>query len=145
MLVWTVAIVIPIAPFSYIQPIMVGGGPGVWFLVGYLLYAAVGVGGFGAFSSFLFAIEIHERRAPSEKIMLIGFVLSFIGVLSGCLLLGIAGLSGGYVIVVEHSTTDIAQNVLSPFVNPITAACLVSVIGAGACLYGMAAAKATET
>jgi len=145
MLVWTVTIVIPITPFSYIQPIMVGGGPGNWFLVGYLLYAAVGVGGFGVFSSFLFAVEIHERRAPSDKIMLAGLILSFIGVLSSCLLLGIAGFSGGYAIVLEHSTTDIAQNILSPYVNPITAASLVSVIGTGTCLYGMAAAKATET
>jgi hypothetical protein len=124
---------------------MVGGGPGTWFLVGYLLYAAVGVGDFGVISSFLFAIEIHERRAPNGRIMLVGLILSFIGVLSGCLLLGIAGMSGGYAVVIEHSTTDIAQSILSPYVNPITAASLVSVIGAGTSLYGVAAAKATET
>ena len=77
--------------------------------------------------------------------MLVGLTLLVVGVVSSCLLLGIAGASGGYAIVIQHSTTDIAENVLSPYVNPITAASLVAVIGAGASLCGMAAAKATET
>jgi hypothetical protein len=144
-MVWTIAILLPIAPFSYLQPIVVGGGPGTWFLLGYLLYPTIGVGGFGAISSFLFAIETYELRTPNGKIMSVGLALLVVGVLAGCLLLGIAGVSGGYTIVILHSTSDVAQDILSPYVNPITAASLIAVIGAGTSLYGMAAAKATET
>jgi len=142
---WTVAILLPFAPFSYLQPIMVGGGPGTWFLVGYLLYPTVGVGGFAAISSFLFAIETYELRRPNGRTMMAGLALLVGGVLSGCLLLGIAGVTGGYVIVIQHSTVDVTERVLSPYVNVITAASLIAVIGAGISLYGMAAAKATET
>jgi hypothetical protein len=142
---WTVAIVIPFAPFSYLQPIMVGGGPGTWFLVGYLLYPTVGVGGFAGISSLLFVIETYEGRTLNYGIMIIGFVLLCGGVLVGCVLLGIAGLSGGYVIIVQNSTVNVAQSVLSSYVVPISTASLAAVAGAGVCIYGMAAAKATRT
>jgi hypothetical protein len=44
-LAWTVVVVLPWAPFSYLPPIIVGGGPGTWFILGYFLFVAVGVGG----------------------------------------------------------------------------------------------------
>jgi len=144
-MLWTIAIVLPFAPFSYLQPIMVGGGPGTWFLVGYLLYPIVGVGGFASISSLLFVIETYEGRCLNYGIMLIGFVMLYGGVLAGCVLLGIAGVSGGYAIIVQNSTVNVAQSVLSPYVAPISIASLAAVAGAGVCIYGMAAAKATET
>jgi len=144
-ILWTIAIVLPFSPFSYLQPIMVGGGPGTWFLVGYLLYPTVGVGGFASISSLLFVIETYERRTLNRAIMLIGFILLYVGVLAGCVLLGLAGVSGGYATIVQGSTVNVAQNVLAPYVTPISTASLAAVGGAGVLIYGMAAAKATES
>jgi hypothetical protein len=144
-MLWTIAIVIPFAPFSYLQPIMVGGGPGTWFLVGYILYPTVGVGGFASISSFLFVIETYERRNMNRGVMLTGLTLLYGGVLFGCVLLGVAGVSGGYAIIIQHSTVNVAQSVLLPYVTPITIASLAAVAGAAVSIYGMAAAKATET
>ena len=144
-MLWTIAIVLPFAPYSYLQPIIVGGGPGTWFLVGYILYPIVGVGGFASISSFLFAIETYERRNLNQGIMLTGLILLYGGVLAGCVLLGIAGVSGGYAIIIQHSTVSVAQSVLSPYVTPITTASLAAVAGAGVSIYGMATAKATKT
>ncbi len=144
-ILWTIAIVLPFGPFSYLQPIMVGGGPGTWLLVGYLLYPTIGVGGFASIASFLFMIETYERRNLTHGVMLTGLILLFVGVLAGCVLLGIAGAIGGYTLVVQHSTVNFTQNLLSPYVDPITAASLVAVAGTGVLMYGMATAKATKT
>lgn len=144
-MLWTITIVLPFAPFSYLQPIMVGGGPGTWFLVGYFLYPIVGVGGFSSISSFLFAVETYERRNLNYGIMLTGLTLLFVGVLAGCVLLGLAGAIGGYTLVIQHSTVSVARELLSPYVDPITAASLGAVAGAGVLMYGMATAKATKT
>jgi hypothetical protein len=144
-ILWTIAIVLPFAPFSYLEPIMVGGGPGTWFLVGYLLYPTIGVGGFASIASFLFMIETYERRNLNHGILMTGFALLFVGVLTGCVLLGVAGAISGYALVIQQSTVNVTQNLLSPYVDPITAASLVAVAGAGVLIYGMATAKATKT
>ena len=124
---------------------MVGGGAGTWFLVGYLLYPIIGVGGFASIASFLFMIETYERRNLHHGMMLTGLVLLFVGVLAGCMLLGVAGAIGGYTLVIQQSTVNVTQSLLSPYVDPITAASLVAVAGAGVLIYGMATAKATKT
>jgi hypothetical protein len=141
---WTILILLPFAPFSYLQPIMVGGGAGTWFLLGYLLFPAVAVGGSTAISSLVFVIEIHERRRLNYGIMLTGLILLYAGVLTGCFLLAVAGASGGYALVIQHSTANNAQILLSSYVDPITAASLVAVTGTGFTIYGMATAKATK-
>jgi hypothetical protein len=141
---WTVAILLPFAPFSYLQPIIVGGGAGTWFLVAYLLFPTVAVGGFAGISSLVFVIEAYERRRLNHAVMLTGFILLYGGAVAGCLLLGIAGASGGYALVIQPSTVNAAQNVLSPYVDPITAASSIAVAGTVFTTYGMATAKATK-
>lgn len=108
-----------------------GGWAGTWFPIGYLLYPIVGIGGFTSISSFLFAIETYERRELNYGIMLVGLTLLFVGVLAGCVLLGIAGAFGGYTLVIQHSTVNAAHYLLSLYVDPISAAALVAVAGAG--------------
>lgn len=142
---WTLVIVLPVAPFSYLPPIMIGGGPGTWFLLGYILYVAVGVGGFAGLSAFLFAIETYERRRLNETVMLIGFVLLCLGLNVGCLLLGVAGAMGGYALTIEHNTVSAAQSILSVYVDPITAAALVAAAGAVLSIYGMVTAPKAST
>ncbi len=142
---WTFAIVLPFAPFSYLQPIMAGGGPGIWFVLGYLVYLVVGVGGFASISSLLYVIETQEKRGLNQECMLAGLILLFVGVLAGCFLLGLAGALGGYVLIIQHSTVSAAQSILSPYVLPISAMSLAALVGAGVLVYGMAAAKAAES
>ncbi len=142
-LLWTIVTILPVKPFSYLQPIINGGGPGNWLLLGYLLYLGTGVGGFAAFSAFLFAIETYERRTLHSGIMLLGLLMLLAGVIVGCVLLGVAGALGGYALTIQHVSSKVAQDLLRPYVGPITAASFVAVVGAGLSLYGMAtAAKA---
>ena len=143
-LAWTLAILLPLPPFSYLQPIMVGGGAGTWFLVGYLLFATVAVVGFAGVSLLIFVIEAHELRKLNYGVTLAGFVLLYVGSLVGCLLLGIAGASGGYVLVIQQSTVNATQNVLSPYVNPITATSVAAVAGTAFTIYGMATAQESK-
>jgi hypothetical protein len=144
-ILWTIAILLPFTPFSYLPPIIVGGGPGVWFLLGYVLYVAVGVGGFAGFSALLFEIETYEGRSPEKTVMLFGLILSLIGVAITCVLLGIAGASGGYALTIAHASENATEALLVPYVNPITTASLITVAGAAVSMYGMATAKATAT
>jgi len=141
---WTVAILLPFPPFSYLQPIMVGGGAGTWFVIAYFLLLAVAVVGFAAVSAIVFVIEARERRRPNYTIMLIGLVLLYVGTMAGLILLGLAGAIGGYMLVVENSTVNATDILLSPYVNLVTAACLAAIVGAAFTIYGMGTAKATE-
>jgi hypothetical protein len=143
-MVWTIAILLPFAPFSYLQPIIVGGSAGTWLLLSYVLFATIPVFGFGVISSILFAIETHEGRKLDNRVMLIGLILLYVGTVGGFLLLGIAGVIGGYALVLEHSTVNATNELLSPYMNPITAASIAAVAGAAITIYGMTSAKATE-
>ena len=142
---WTIAIVLPFPPFSYLQPIMAGGGAGTWFAIAYLLLLTVAVVGFATISSLVFVIEAHERRTLNHMVMLIGLVLLYVGMMSGLILLGLAGAVGGYALVIENSTVSSANLLLSPFVNLITAACLIAVVGTAFTVYGLGTAKAIES
>ena len=79
-LVWTVLLVLPFRPFSYLLPIVEHEGPGIWFLLSYLLFLIVALAGFGVLSSLLYTIEVQENRKPNQLAMLSGFVLLVIGV-----------------------------------------------------------------
>jgi len=136
-LVLTVAIALPFQPFSYLPPIIVGGGPGTWFLLAYLLLLAVGVAGFGAFSSFLHTIETHENRSVSSSVMWPAFILICVGFASGCMLLAIAGASGGYTATISNASGTSVENLLRPFVYPVTVSTLTAVVGAALALYAM--------
>jgi len=143
-MIWTVAILVPLTPFSYLQPIMIGGGPGTWFLLGYILFSTIGVGGFVGISTLAFVIEIHERRRLNYRVMLTGLVMLYGGILLACLLLALAGAIGGYFLTIQHYTANAAQDILSLFVNPITTVSSVAVVGTGLVIYAMVTAKATK-
>jgi hypothetical protein len=140
-LVWTVAIVVPYAPFSYIPPIMVAGGPGIWFVLGYLLFVVVGIGGFGALSAFLTTVELHEGRTIDSRMMWPALVLLSVGVAGSCLLLSVAGAVGGYAATSGTSSGASLDSLLSPYVNPITAFVIVTVVGACLAVVSMIRAR----
>jgi len=138
----TFIIVLPFRPFSYLPPIIVGGGPGEWLVLGYLLYAVLGSCGFGALSALLFALETHEGRRPDARMMAAALVLLFIGVTAACALLMLAGAMGGYSITIEGATTQATESTMAPYVYPVSLAALAAVLGAGLLVVGMTNAKA---
>jgi hypothetical protein len=123
---------------------VVAGGAGIWFLVGYFLFATVSVLGFAVVSLLSFVIEIHEARQINHVTMLVGFTLLYLGSVVGCLLLGIAGALGGYVVVIQQSTVNVTRSVLLPYVDPINAAAAAAIVGSALTIYGMATAKASK-
>ena len=140
-LVWTVVIVIPVDPFRYLPPIIVGGGPGIWLVLAYVLFIVVGIGGFGALSAFLTTVELHENRTVDSRTMWPALVLLSVGVVGSCLLLAIAGAIGGYASLYGTSTANTIDALLSPYVYPITMMVLVTVVGAALAVLSMARAR----
>ena len=140
-LVWTVVIVLPFSPFSEIPPIIVGGGAGTWFILAYFLFIVVGIGGFGALSAFLTTVELHERRTLDPRTMWPALILLSVGLVGSCLLLGVAGAVGGHAALSQTSTVTSIDNLLSPYVYPITTLVLVAVLGAALAVLSMARAR----
>jgi len=140
-LVWTVVIVLPFAPFSYLPPIVVGGGPGIWLVLGYMLFIVVGIGGFGCLSAFLTTVELHENRTIDPRTMWPALFLLSIGVVGSCLLLAVAGAVGGYASTYGTSSAQSIHDMLLPYVNPIIALTLIAVAGAALAVLSMVRAR----
>ncbi len=140
-LAWTIVMALPFTPFSYIPPIIVGGGPGIWLVLAYILFIIVGIGGFGALSAFLTTVELHERRSIDPRTMWPALVFLSIGVVGSCLLLAVAGAVGGYANTIDTSSVKSIDALLLPYVDPIIAFVLVTVVGAGLAVISMARAR----
>ena len=136
---WTVAFILPVEPFEGLLPILIGGGPGTWLLMGYLLYVSVGVAGFSAFSSLLTTLELQEGKTPDSRLMGAGLVLLFVGVTSSCLLLGFAGGLGGY--SQSHVTGTSLTATLDPFLDVTRLTAAAAVAGAFFSVVGILRAK----
>jgi hypothetical protein len=140
-LVWTTLLILPFTPFSYALPIMEGGGPGQWLTVGYLLFVSVGIGLLGWLSGAIHTIEVGEGRNLSNSLASFGLVLLFFGVDLSCVTLGYAGALGGYQSTIGFASTTSLKQLLSPFVNPITAMVLVAMAGSVLTLLAMIRAR----
>jgi len=128
-LIWTLLIVIPYPPFNYLLPIIEKGGPGIWFLFGYLIYIIAGPVGFGTVSALIKTIEIDENAHINEALAKIGFYLSYAGVLLSSILLALAGALGGYYMYFVAVSPFILSSTLSQFIIPITLTTVVAVLG----------------
>jgi hypothetical protein len=140
-LAWTVAIVLPFSPFSSLPPIIVGGGPGVWFLLAYVLFLLVGIGGFGAFSGFLATVELQEKRTVDQRIMWPALGMLSFGFVGSCTLLAVAGFEGGYASLSGSTSSQTLTGMLSPYVDPVSALVLIAVAGAALALVSMIRAR----
>lgn len=140
-LVWTVVVVLPFVPFSYLPPIIVGGGPGIWLVLGYVLFLVVGIGGFGCLSAFLTTVELAENRTVSPSTMWPALILLSVGVVGSCLLLAIAGAIGGYASTYGTSSAQSIHDMLSPYVDPIITLTLIAVAGAALAVLSMVRAR----
>lgn len=126
---WTILLIIPFEPFTYLLVVVERGGPGTWFLVAYFLYIIVGSVGFAVISSLLYTIEVQEKRSISEKAMYLGFFLTYTGVLASSIMLGIAGALGGYAMYFADYPEQMIVGLLSSYVYPITATAFLAAIG----------------
>ncbi|MDG6904543.1 MAG: hypothetical protein JRN20_02015 [Nitrososphaerota archaeon] len=140
-IIWTVMIVLPFKPFSYLPPIIAGASAGVWFIISYVLFLVVGVGGFGTFSGMLHTIEVEENRSLDSSTMWLALVLLGIGLAGSCALLAIAGAIGGYDITIAGQSGSPVREQLSPYVYPTTATILTALAGAALTLAGMLRAR----
>lgn len=138
---WTVVIILPFDPFNSLLPVMIGGGAGTWLLLGYVIYLAVGVGGFAALASLLSTVELGEGRVPNGLIMAVGLVMLFVGVTASCLLLGVAGAVGGYAQTIQHQPEASLENILVPFVDVTRVTSAVAVLGAAVVIFGIGTAR----
>ncbi|MGC8661560.1 MAG: hypothetical protein ACP5TZ_03545 [Nitrososphaeria archaeon] len=126
---WTILLIIPFEPFTYLLVVVERGGPGTWFLVAYFLYIIVGSVGFAVISSLLYTIEIQEKRSISEKAMYLGFFFTYAGVVASSIMLGIAGALGGYAMYFADYPAQMIVSLLSSYVYPITATAFLAAIG----------------
>ena len=140
-LVWTVVIVLPFVPFSYLPPIIVGGGPGIWLVLGYMLFIVVGIGGFGALSAFLTTVELVENRTIDARTMWPALILLSVGVVGTCLLLAVAGVVGGYASTYGTSSAQSIHDMLTAYVNPSILLTLIAVAGAALAVLSMVRAR----
>ncbi len=138
---WTLAAILPTDPFDDLLPVMIGGGAGTWLLLGYVTYLAVGVSGFMGLSSILASVEVGEGRVPNPILMTAGIVMLFAGVTATCLLLGIAGATGGYAQTLQHTSWDQLESMLGPYVDVARVTSVVAIVGAASTLSGIAFAK----
>jgi len=110
-------------------------------LVGYVLFLVVGIGGFGALTSFLVAVELHEGRTVDSRLMWPATILLSVGCVGSCILLGVAGAVGGYETTFETASAQAIDSLLSPYVYPISTLVLITVVGAFLAILAMVRAR----
>ncbi|GBC71781.1 hypothetical protein HRbin02_01569 [Candidatus Calditenuaceae archaeon HR02] len=128
-ILWTLLYVLPFEPFPVLLKIVVAGGPGVWFMLGYLLYIIVGFGGFLGLSYLYSIAEAAGAKRVNNFLALTGYAALFIGFTGTTIGLAVAGAVGGYTAVILHAPAENVRMVMEPFVNPLRILCLVTVIG----------------
>ncbi len=126
--IWTLIIVLPIEPFPILLRIIVSGGPGVWFVLGYILFIIVGFCGFSGLSYIYYTNE-NEGRRINGKLALMGFIMAYVGTIGATVMLAIAGTIGGYEYSIVHSSTEKIRRLLEPLVNPIRLLTIITIMG----------------
>jgi hypothetical protein len=143
--IWSLMIIVPFAPFSFLPPIIVGGGAGAWFALGYVLYIAAGFGSTAALSALLYQVELGEGKRVSGALAGPGLVLLYAGVTSSSLLLATAGYAGGYARSIQHMPDQAIEAMLLPYVNPVSVGVMMAVVGALLTIAAMATASRPKT
>ncbi len=118
--------------------VIAGGEPGMWFVMGYLMYIIVGVVAMAVTSLFYFYIETVLGKAYSgaaKPLAWMHLVLGNIGVAGAAILAMIGGYLGGAGMQPTTSggqgwtTYQVHIHVLSYLEYPITAFILIAVLG----------------
>ncbi|MEM3832229.1 MAG: hypothetical protein QW128_01335 [Thermoprotei archaeon] len=125
---WTLLFILPINLSQTLQRILVGGGPGVWLIIGYILFIAIGCLGFIGLA--VITLNINQPTRIMNFLLSIGIVMLYVGTLGSTLGLGIAGSLGGYSSTILHEPTSVTASILEPLVTPIQIFSLIAIIGA---------------
>jgi hypothetical protein len=117
-----------------VSRVMAAGGAGTWFTFGYLMYVIVGVIGVAVSSLFYYYLEkvigINYSRSIIAKIMAwIHLLLMNIGTTSAMGLLMYVGYIGGAATLPKVVGGGGLNEILMPFVGPISVTILVLVAG----------------
>jgi hypothetical protein len=126
--IWTLIIVLPIEPFPLLLRIIVGGGPGIWFIMGYLLFIIVGFCGLAGLSYIYYMAE-KEGNKISNQLSILGLVLTCVGTIATTIMLQLAGAMGGYEYTIMRAPTEKIRLLLEPLVNPIRLLVIMTSIG----------------
>jgi len=126
---------------SFIKPevsrVMAAGGAGTWFTFGYIIFILVAVIGVAVSALFYYYLEnaLRQRiRGKAAALAWIHLVLMNLGTLAATSLLMYAGYAGGASMLPESVggkgfDAGQAHNIMAPFVEPISAAILVIMVG----------------
>ncbi|MGB9729451.1 MAG: hypothetical protein ACPL1B_06210 [Thermoprotei archaeon] len=125
---WTLLFILPISLSQTLQRILVGGGPGVWLIIGYVLFILIGCLGFVGLS--IIVLSINQLTRIMSFLLNIGMSMFYVGTLGSTLGLGIAGSLGGYSSTILHEPVSSTASILEPFVIPIQLFSLIAIIGA---------------
>jgi hypothetical protein len=126
---WTLIILLPISPFPILQRIIVGGGPGIWFTIGYLLFLTLGFCGFVGFSFLYYVAESVQNRKINNGLAWLHLIATYVGIVGSTMALAVAGVLGGYASIIMHAPTEEIRLILEPFLNPIRILSLFAFIG----------------
>jgi hypothetical protein len=145
--IWTLIIVLPIEPFSLLLRIIVGGGPGIWFIMGYLLFITVGFCGLAGLSYIYYSAE-KEGNKINNQLAVLGLVLTCVGTIATTIMLQLAGAIGGYEYTIMRAPTEKIRLILEPLVNPIRLLVIMTSMGvtllSTAVLFAKKSDKATH-
>lgn len=140
-IVWGLTIFLVLGQASLIKPevsrVMAAGGAGTWFTFGYIMYIVSGVMGVAVSALFYHYLENvlrHRIRGKAKALAWVHLVLMNVGTVAATGLLMYAGYIGGASMLPENVggrglNAGQAHVVLAPFVEPISAAILVILIG----------------
>ncbi|MGA3406047.1 MAG: hypothetical protein ABSD49_09990 [Candidatus Bathyarchaeia archaeon] len=120
--------VLPLA----VARVIAGGGPGMWFTMGYLMYIIVGVVATAVTSLFYFYIETVEGKPYKGKAKVLSWVhlvLGNIGVAGASLCAMWGGYYGAVAMVPKGATTLNAHLVLVQVEQPIAAFIGLALLG----------------
>lgn len=112
--------------------IIAGGGVGMWFTLGYLLYLVTGFVGMAVQGTIYYLVpKLSGNELYSEKLALSHFLLMNIAIMGGTWMLGIAGFQGGTLALADR-VNEIHDKIVV-YVQPV-GYCII--IGTFAALLG---------
>lgn len=130
-----------LSQISFLKPeisrVIAGGGAGTWFTFGYVLYIVIGVIGVAVSALFYHYLEniMGKRMQRGTKVLAwVHLVLMNVGTVATMGMLMYAGYLGGAAMLPESVggkgfNAGQAHEILAPFVEPISAAVFVTVLG----------------
>ncbi len=132
--IWTLLFILPTDFSQSLLRILVGGGPGVWLIIGYVLFIVVGC--LGLIGLSIIVSDLDETTIRSVNIFLmIGIVMFYVGTIGSTLGLGLAGALGGYSSTILHAPVANTETILQPFEKPIQVFTAIAIIGVYSCFY----------